>query len=413
MFAKGAPQLVVVLVLCLLVPPFTTVRSNSDASSHVSFDAFVATHGHAYVVGTPAYEMRRARFEERVALVRLQNSKHGRWTAAINHFADRTDSELKRLHGWRGVPAQAKGGGKLAGFLAPASGSALLSYSTSLLPREVSWAHLKAVKDNVDQADCGSCWAVATSTVLGANAEISGRNRTFSAQDIVDCVPNPFHCGGSGGCDGATVELAMNWIMDQGVEDQKQVPYVGRDEKCSALKAGARGQISALSGSSQTLEQMTRVGFHGPTSQNSPGVLLGLRGWERLPENKYQPLMAAVAKTGPVAVSVGADNMWFMYSGGVFDSCSKDAVVNHAVTLIGYGHDAGNDEKYWIIKNSWGNAWGEDGKIRLLRQDSDDTEHCGVDDKPSEGLGCTGGPAKVKVCGMCGVLYDSVVPFFS
>ncbi|CAJ1414286.1 unnamed protein product, partial [Effrenium voratum] len=137
---------------------------------------------------------------------------------------------------------------------------------------------------------------------------------------------------------------------------------------------------------------------------------LRMRGWERLPENKYEPLMRALVFRGPVAVSVSATG-WEMYLEGVFGDCSKDAVIDHAVTLIGYGKDAARDMKYWTIQNSWGSSFGEEGKIRLHRQDDED-QYCGVDRQPQLGTACEGGPAEVRVCGMCGILYDSVVPIF-
>jgi len=137
----------------------------------------------------------------------------------------------------------------------------------------------------------------------------------------------------------------------------------------------------------------------------------GMKAWERLPENAYEPLLQALFERGPVAVSVGA-GPWNSYVSGIFDNCSKDAVVDHAVTLIGYGEDAALGHKFWLVQNSWGSDWGEGGRIRLLRRD-DEQEQCGTDRQPEMGTGCAGGPTDVKVCGMCGILYDSVVPHFA
>lgn len=392
--------------LCLLQKTASKrVQANQRESA---FDSFILAHGREYAAGSAEYEMRHGVFKERMSKVKLQNSRaERRWTAAVNHFADRTDAELSRLHGWRSMAGTAQQGQQKAEGVG--NELSFLQISTSVLPKEVTWSHLRAVQASVDQGDCGSCWAVTTATVLSANAEIHGSNHTFSAQDILDCTPNPYHCGGTGGCSGSTVELAMNWIMEIGVKDQEEAPYLGQDGHCAS---SSDGLISAISVSS-TLDEMTRVGHHGPKSALSLGLKHGLRGWERLPENRYEPLMLAVAERGPVGVSVGATFMWNIYSGGIFDSCLRDSVLNHAVTLVGYGEDAGTKDKYWIIKNSWGSSWGEGGNIRLLRKDSDGTDYCGVDTKPSDGTGCDGGPATVKVCGMCGILYDSVVPYFS
>lgn len=136
---------------------------------------------------------------------------------------------------------------------------------------------------------------------------------------------------------------------------------------------------------------------------------LGLRAWERLPPNSYMPLMQALVDRGPAAVAVHA-SQWFSYNHGIFNGCERDAVIDHAVALLGYGNDRKLGAKYWLIQNSWGPEWGEQGRIRLLRRHSDETEYCGTDKQPEEGTGCKGGPSQVKVCGMCGILYDTVVP---
>lgn len=98
------------------------------------------------------------------------------------------------------------------------------------------------------------------------------------------------------------------------------------------------------------------------------------------------------------------------YNGGIFDGCGKDVVVDHAVTLYGYGVDEGS--KYWLIRNTWGSDWGESGFIRMKRHD-DGEEYCGIDDNNQEGVGCKGDVKQVKVCGMCGMFADSVVPHFA
>ncbi|CAK0828198.1 unnamed protein product [Prorocentrum cordatum] len=75
------------------------------------------------------------------------------------------------------------------------------------------------------------------------------------------------------------------------------------------------------------------------------------RGYVQLPMNEARPLRHALSTEGPVVVSVEA-NDWFMYGGGIFDKCQIDAEVDHAVLLVGYGHEAGS--LYWQIRNSWG-----------------------------------------------------------
>ena len=105
---------------------------------------------------------------------------------------------------------------------------------------------------------------------------------------------------------------------------------------------------------------------------------------------------------------------WGLYMGGVFDGCDfdQDIVVNHAVLLVGYGTDpTGGD--YWLIKNSWGDLWGEmftedAGYIKLKRRSE---PQCGTDRSPLDGSGCVdGGVDEVLVCGTCAVLSDNSYP---
>lgn len=224
-------------------------------------------------------------------------------------------------------------------------------------------------------------------------------NRKFSARELLSCVPNPRNCGGRGGCHGATVELAFDWVMQHGLSREEQVPYVPKEGLCE--KTGEQVYRSK----SSNLRQRGR--------QELPGMLeLGMHSWQKLPENQYLPLLRAVVDHGPVAVSVAARE-WHSYDYGIFDGCGRDAVISHAVTLVGFGSDKELGAKYYGVQNTWGESWGEHGHIRLLRRDDDASARCGVDRQPEKGTACDGGPSEVEVCGMCGVLYDSVVPLFT
>ena len=78
-----------------------------------------------------------------------------------------------------------------------------------------------------------------------------------------------------------------------------------------------------------------------------------------------------------------------------------------AVQLVGYGSDI-YDRDYWIVRNSWGSRWGEDGYIRLTRESM---PPCGTDSTPLFGTGCENdGKDVLSVCGQCGILFDVVYP---
>jgi len=297
------------------------------------------------------------------------------WTVAVNKFADYTESELKVMLGY-------KRSNRVPGTVAS---SLLETKSVALFDRErrrqntlaetVDWG-ARASKSGSwtrNQGSCGSCWAQAAVGLLEMHSELQlGHAQRLSTEQMVDCTKNARHCGGKGGCSGATGELGLDYAQTKGLALEEGYPVDGKDDACTDGTSKAAVRVD---------------------------------GWTRLPENDGNVLLETVARHGPAAVSVDA-SQWFNYKGGVFAGCGKDAVVNHAVLLKGYGKDPASGVKYWNIRNSWGPDWAEQGHIRLLRHEGKD--YCGTDNKPQDGVGCDGGPSFIEVCGMCGVLSDSV-----
>jgi len=81
-------------------------------------------------------------------------------------------------------------------------------------------------------------------------------------------------------------------------------------------------------------------------------------------DDNEDAMVAALNTNGPLSVALDA-TYWSFYSGGIYDSSCSSTRMNHGVLLVGYGEE--KDVKYWIIKNSWGESWGEKGYIRLIR----------------------------------------------
>jgi cathepsin L len=359
------------------------------AQDLITFESFVELHARTYQQGSAEFEQRKSLYQQRLEDSKAQNSSPEKtWTAGVNKLWDWTDAELQTLRGWDGS------------MMPEGSGHSIKKHSTFLqqsddLPKEKMWNTLDTFAYVKNQGDCGSCWAIASATVLEAHHEIyTGNHRIFSTQQIVECTPNPRHCGGDGGCKGATAELAMDWVLKNGIADASQIPYKARDGTCTMGSATATMKAALLDISAPVV--------------GGGGAAIGMTGWTTLPKNEYEPLLRALAENGPAAVSVAADT-WFNYESGIFNGCSKDAIIDHAVTAIGYGEE--NGKKYWAIQNSWGADWGEEGIIRLERHD-ESAGFCGMNNDPQKGVACQGETAPVPVCGMCGVLFDSVVPHF-
>jgi len=199
----------------------------------------------------------------------------------------------------------------------------------------------------------------------------------MSEQNVLDCTPNPHHCGGTGGCEGGTVELAYDQVKQNGIATEKAYPYLsgntGRDYAC----------------------------------KNTIPKVANITGYVTIATNQQEPTMEALANIGPLAINVEA-MPWMGYRSGVFDGCNqKNPDIDHVVQLVGYGTDAAYGD-YWLVRNSWGSGWGEGGYIRLKRESG--APRCGIDTNPQDGTGCDGGPPTVTVCGTCGVLFDNIYP---
>ena len=200
------------------------------------------------------------------------------------------------------------------------------------LPDAWDWRDHGVVSAAKDQGRCGSCWAFASAEAMESHwALASGHLEDLSIQQILDCTPNPQHCGGTGGCHGSIPQLAFAQIDEQGglagEWSYGYTSYSGKDAPECAFAPEKLHATSSARGKTATVQ---------------------------LPSNQAAPLMQALVKFGPVPVSVDAGS-WHLYKGGVWDKCNqKEPTLDHAVNLVGYGTDAKTGEDYWLVRNSWG-----------------------------------------------------------
>merc|ERR1712038_2144866 len=245
------------------------------------------------------------------------------------------------------------------------------------------FADMGAISAVKDQGYCGSCWAFATAETIESYLQIASNSAVeeLSTQHITSCTPNELSCGGTGGCQGSIPQLGFVYTQLFGLTKEEDYPYTSGN-------MGITGNCKY--------------------SPNSMDTLATVRGYETLPRNNLEAVMNHIANVGPLSVAVAA-SAWSFYGGGVIDGCDydKNIEINHAVQLVGYGTDASEGD-YWIIRNSWGPGWGENGFMRLKRES---TAVCGTDDTPLMGTGCVDdGNDVLNVCGQCGVLFDVCYP---
>jgi len=262
------------------------------------------------------------------------------YTLGVNQFSDLSADEFKSIYA----------NGKLGTSL---YGCKSFSYSESdKLPESVDWRERGVVNPVRNQGQCGSCWAFATT----ANAESAWAIKTgqlldLSEEYLVDCASGIGYF--NAGCNGGQPDSAFKYMINNGQCYESSYPYEAGKTK-TAGKCNAKCEHANVS-YSQCFD---------------------------VPKGNQLALAHAVA-IQPVVIALEADTAYFQsYSGGILDSPSCKTTPDHAVEIVGYGTENGID--YWIVRNSWGNTWGENGYFRIKKTSSeDDIGICGLATEPS------------------------------
>merc|ERR1719168_57146 len=213
------------------------------------------------------------------------------------------------------------------------------------LNKTVDWRQKGYVTEVKNQAHCGSCWAFsATGSMEGAHFKATGKLVSLSEQNLVDCSRKEHNMG----CLGGLMDNAFKYVIaNHGIDTEASYPY------------------NATTGKT--------------CKYNSTDVGATISSFKDIPRNSEMDLQKASATVGPISVGIDAHLPTFhFYKSGVYHDPKCSSVhLDHGVLVVGYGTEQSNGKgkDYWLVKNSWGETWGEKGYIKMARNKKN---ACGV-----------------------------------
>ncbi|XP_028749522.1 cathepsin Q-like [Peromyscus leucopus] len=314
---------VFLVILCIGI---MSGASAHDPSLDAEWEEWKMDYEKSYSLEEEA--MRRTVWEKNLKIIKDHNGENGLgkngYTMEMNGFGDMTGEEFKNM--MVNFPIQPHN--KRKSIWKRAVGGVDL-------PKFVDWRKKGYMTPVRNQGKCGSCWAFTVAGAIeGQMYHKTGKVTPLSVQNLVDCS-RPH---GNNGCASGNTYNAFQYVLHNGgIEAEATYPYERKEWKCRYRPTRSAAKIKAF--------------FVLPEGEDI--------------------LMDAVANKGPIAVSIDAFHDSFLfYKTGIYHepNCSS-SVVNHAVLVVGYGHegDEMDGNKYWLIKNSWGKKWGLKGYMKLAK----------------------------------------------
>jgi C1A family cysteine protease len=317
------------------------IGDNNQTNYWCKFNAFIHKFNKKYNT-IAEFEHRFIVFKHNLNEI-LKHNYISNFTLDVNSFSDLTQSEFHNKY--------------IGGFIIRNDNEYInftfesckkFKFNGTVLPDKLDWREFNAVTSVKNQGICGSCWSFsATGAIEGAYAIKTQNLISLSEQQLIDCS----QLYGNNGCNGGLMDSAFKYAMFNGLCSEKEYPY-----------ASSNGQTEYYCSACSPIVNVNNCYDVQPNNQVS--------------------LKEAVS-VGPVSVAIDADTQYFQsYSSGILDLPYCNTNLNHGVLIVGYGED--NGKKYWLVKNSWGDNWGEKGYFRILRtDDNNDPGICGIAIQPS------------------------------
>jgi cathepsin X len=202
---------------------------------------------------------------------------------------------------------------------------------------------------------CGSCWAHGAVSALGDRLKIA---RKAQGIDINLAVQHVLNCGGVGSCYGGSVDGPYQWLAEisrkgAGISYETSLPY----QACSSdVTYGICPHADF---------RCTQINIARTCSTFPPtGKCVGLSKYPNLTISDYGSISGAAAmqqeilNRGPITCGIDAQPI-LEYTGGIVSDAGEG--IDHVISVVGWGSD--NGKQYWIVRNSWGEYWGEMGYV--------------------------------------------------